>query len=391
MVIVLTKDEKRTFYGFYSFFLTVTFILLLIISWLFFETKSSFFRDITISNMQLNASKLASKIIYAHMQDIPLKRSDLVVDEGFNFGLYDHNGVVIMSTIAKPITLNKKFSQMGNNLILIDRSVSGHLGVSYVAIEEVILFQALKDLKNKIIISFFLFYLLITIFGFYLTKLFIQPIVQQRIKLNNFIKDTTHELNTPITALMMSANPHNKLDEKGLNRILLSAKRISDIYSDLTYLFLNNEQEREKALQKIDLKDVLKEQLEYYHFFALKKRITLTYDIHSCWYCIDKESFNRIVNNLISNAIKYTKAHGTVFVQLKDNVLTVQDNGVGIPKKSLTKIFERFYRESKVVGGFGIGLHIVASICKKYQIKIEIDSQINEGTTFKLMFSDTLG
>jgi two-component system OmpR family sensor kinase len=340
--------------------------------------------------MQLNASKLASKIIYAHMQDIPLKRSDLVVDEGFNFGLYDNNGVVIMSTIAKPITLNKKFSQIGNNLILIDRSVSGHLGVSYVAIEEVILFQALKDLKNKIIISFFLFYLLIIIFGFYLTKLFIQPIVQQRVKLNNFIKDTTHELNTPITALMMSANPHNKLDEKGLNRIMLSAKRISDIYSDLTYLFLNNEQEREKALQKIDLKDVLKEQLEYYHFFALKKRITLTYDIHSCLYGIDKESFNRIVNNLISNAIKYTKAQGRVFVQLKDNVLVVQDNGVGIPKKSLTKIFERFYRESEVVGGFGIGLHIVASICKKYNIKIEIDSKINEGTTFKLKFSGDL-
>lgn len=114
----------------------------------------------------------------------------------------------------------------------------------------------------------------------------------------------------------------------------------------------------------------------------------LTYDIHSCFYCIDKESFNRIVNNLISNAIKYTKAQGKVFVQLKDNVLMVQDNGVGIPKKNLSKIFERFYRESDVVGGFGIGLHIVASICKKYHIKIEIDSKINEGTTFKLKFEN---
>ncbi len=338
--------------------------------------------------MQLNASKLASKIIYAHMQNIPLKRSDLVVDEGFNFGLYDYNGVVIISTIAKPITLNKKFSQIDNNLILIDRSVSGHLGVSYVAIEEVVLFEALKDLKNKIIISFFLFYLLIIIFGFYLTKLFIQPIVQQRLKLNNFIKDTTHELNTPITALMMSADPKNRLDEKGLHRIQLSAKRISDIYSDLTYLFLNNEQEKTLCTQKIELKDILNEQLEYYHFFAQKKRVILTYDIHSCFYCIDKESFNRIVNNLISNAIKYTKAQGKVFVQLKDNVLMVQDNGVGIPKKNLSKIFERFYRESDVVGGFGIGLHIVASICKKYHIKIEIDSKINEGTTFKLKFEN---
>lgn len=68
----------------------------------------------------------------------------------------------------------------------------------------------------------------------------------------------------------------------------------------------------------------------------------LTYDIHSCFYAIDKESFNRIVNNLISNAIKYTKPQGTVFVQLKDNVLLVQDNGVGIPKKAYQKYLNDF-------------------------------------------------
>lgn len=364
----------------------LTFVLMVIISWLFFETKSSFFRDITISNMQLNASKLSSKIIYAHMQQIPLKRSDLVVDEGFNFGLYDHNGVVLISTIPEKITLNKKFSQLDNNLILIDRSVSGHLGVEYIAIEEVVLFQAFKDLKKKIFISFCLLYMLIMIFGFYLTKLFIKPIIQQRIKLNNFIKDTTHELNTPITALMMSANPSNKLDEKGLNRILLSAKRISDIYSDLTYLFLNNEQKRIKATQPIELKEILNEQIEYYNFFAVKKRITFEYDIQSVIYTIDKESFIRIVNNLISNAIKYTPANGHICVELKDNVLTVKDTGVGIHKKSVAKIFDRFYRDTAVVGGFGIGLNIVASICKEYNIKITLDSKINEGTVFKLEF-----
>lgn len=359
---------------------------MVIISWLFFETKSSFFKDITLSNMQLNASKLASKIIYSHMQSIPLQRSDLAVDEGLNFGLYDKNGVVIISTIPTQIALDKKFSQIDNNIILVDRSVSGHLGVSYVAIEEVILSQALKDLKKKIVISFCLFYVLLIIFGFYLTKLFIKPIVQQRIKLNNFIKDTTHELNTPITALMMSANPTNKLDEKGLNRILLSAKRISDIYSDLTYLFLNNQQSRVKATEPIELKEILNEQIEYYNFFAMKKRIEFTYNIQSVVYTIDKESFIRIVNNLISNAIKYTPALGTVFVELKDNILIVKDSGVGINKKSLSKIFERFYRDTNVVGGFGIGLNIVASICKEYNIKINIDSTINEGTVFKLEF-----
>ncbi len=337
--------------------------------------------------MQLNASKLASKIVYSHMQNIPIKRSDLVVDKGFNFGLYDQNGVVIISTIPKQITLNKKFSQVDDNLILIDRSVSGHLGVSYVAIEEVILSQALKDLKKKIMISFSLFYCFIVILGFYLTKLFIQPIVQQRLKLNNFIKDTTHELNTPITALMMSVNPKQTLDEKGLNRIQLSAKRISDIYSDLTYLFLNNEQNKAKSDELIDLKEILNEQIEYYNFFATKKKIHLTYDIQTVMFAIDKESFSRIVNNLISNAIKYTPANGNIYVELKEDILIVKDSGVGINQKSIAKIFDRFYRDTKVVGGFGIGLNIVASICKEYGIKIDIDSKINEGTTFRLTFS----
>jgi len=337
--------------------------------------------------MQLNASKLASKIVYSHMQSIPIKRSDLVVDKGFNFGLYDHNGVVIISTIPKPITLNKKFSQLDDNLILIDRSVSGHLGVSYVAIEEVILSQALKDLKKKIIISFILFYSFIMILGFYLTKLFIQPIVQQRLKLNNFIKNTTHELNTPITALMMSVNPNQKLDEKGLNRIQLSAKRISDIYSDLTYLFLNNEQNQQKTSETIDLKEILNEQIEYYSFFAAKKKIVLTYDIQSVMFPIDKESFSRIVNNLISNAIKYTLVQGNIYVELKDNCLIVKDDGIGINQKNISKIFERFYRDTKIVGGFGIGLNIVASICKEYGIKIDIDSKVDEGTEFRLDFS----
>lgn len=320
------------------------------------------------------------------MQQIPLKKSDLVVDNGFNFGLYDHNGEVIVSTISKPIELHKKFSQVDNNLILIDRSVSGHLGVSYVAIEEVILYQAFKDLKNKILISFCLFYLLIAILGFYLTKLFIYPIVQQRIKLNNFIKDTTHELNTPITALMMSANPNNKLDEKGMNRIYLSAKRISDIYSDLTYLFLENNQRNTQKMELIDLKDVLEEQIEYYTFFAMKKKVTLQTDIESFVYAIDKESFNRVVNNLLSNAIKYTPSHGKVEVFLKNSCLTIKDTGLGIKKKSLSKIFERFYRDTNVVGGFGIGLNIVTSICKKYHIDIKVESEINQGTTFTLTF-----
>lgn len=384
LVIVLTQNEKRTFRSFYSLFLGSTLILLGIIFFLFYQTKADFYRDITISKMQINASQLASKIVYAHMQNTPLKKSELSVKSGFKFGLYDSSGNAVLTYIGQKVILNHKFSQNGNNLILIDNSVGGHLGISYIAIEENVLFNTLNELQNKIIISYVLLYIFVVVFGFYLTKQFIKPIVQQRIKLNNFIKDTTHELNTPISALVMSINDKKPLTQKSHERILISAKRISEIYDDLTYLFLNSEEQNKKGIEALDLERIITEQTEYFKLFAQKKQIELFVQTEPFIYNIDKESFIRLFNNLISNAIKYTPMTGKVQVTLKDGILSIKDSGNGIKKNDINKIFQRFYRADAISGGFGIGLSIVKTVCDTYNIKIEVDSKINEGSEFKL-------
>lgn len=334
--------------------------------------------------MQINASQLASKIVYAHMQNTPLKKSELSVESGFTFGLYDSNGNAVLTYIGQKVILNHKFSQNGNNLILIDNSVGGHLGISYIAIEENVLFNTLNELQNKIIISYVLLYIFVVVFGFYLTKQFIKPIVQQRIKLNNFIKDTTHELNTPISAIVMSINDKKPLTQKSHERILISAKRISEIYDDLTYLFLNSEEQHKKSIEPLDLEKIITEQTEYFKLFAQKKHIELFVQTEPCIYNIDKESFIRLFNNLISNAIKYTPMTGKVQVTLKDGILTIKDSGNGIKKNDIDKIFQRFYRADTINGGFGIGLSIVKTVCDTYNIKIEVDSKINEGSEFRL-------
>ncbi|WP_419770864.1 MAG: sensor histidine kinase [Candidatus Marinarcus sp.] len=338
--------------------------------------------------MQINASKLSSQIVYAHMQNIALKKSDLFVDKGFKFALYDEKGVAVLSYIAQKVILNRKFSKNKNNLILIDNSVGGHLGISYIAIEETVLHKTLQDLREKIVISFILFYFLISVFSYSLTKLFIKPIVQQRIKLNNFIKDTTHELNTPISALIMSVNSQTPLNDNALKRISISAKRISEIYNDLTYLFLNNIQDIKAKATLIDLKPILDEQLEYFNLFASKKRIQLSYHSESTPFVIDKESFTRISNNLISNAIKYTHSNGSIQVELKNKRLIIKDTGCGINKEDLKKIFTRFYRATEITGGFGIGLNIVSSICKEYDIQLDVQSELGQGSTFTLYFNN---
>ena len=75
----------------------------------------------------------------------------------------------------------------------------------------------------------------------YLAKLFIKPIKEEREKLNNFIKDTTHELNTPISAILMSTES-DTLNDKQIQRVRLAARRVSEIYKDLTYIFLEETQ-----------------------------------------------------------------------------------------------------------------------------------------------------
>ncbi len=90
---------------------------------------------------------------------------------------------------------------------------------------------------------------------------------------------------------------------------------------------------------------------------------------------------------MITNAIKYTKRHGNIKIALKNDTLTIEDNGIGIDKEKLNQIFKRYYRATDEVGGFGIGLDIVYSICKTYGIKISVDSKKDEGTLFSLNFS----
>ena len=231
---------------------------------------------------------------------------------------------------------------------------------------------------------FFIIYLIIAFIGFYLAKLFLKPIKEERIKLNNFIKDTTHELNTPISAILMSTENKN-LSEKQIERVRISAKRVSEIYSDLTYLFLEDK-ETIKNIQEVNLKDLINEQMEYLELIASKKKITINQNIEEFIYKIDKDDFIRIFNNLISNAIKYNKIGGTIDISFEKNTLKISDSGMGIAKDKLKDIYSRYYRATNEQGGFGIGLNIVNHLCSIYKIRIIVESQIDEGTTFTLVF-----
>jgi len=358
----------------------------MIIGWMFYHMQSDHFKDLTISKMQINASRLAAKIIYAHRQYLPIHRSQLKVERGLHFGLYDKDKKPLLAHMNSPVDFTKKFYKNKGRNYLVDTSAAGHLGVVYIVIEEYILEDAVNKLKQEVLLYLAIAFMITSILGYFLARLFISPIQRQREKLDNFIKDTTHELNTPISALLMCVNSPKPTSEKNLHRINLSAKRISEIYKDLTYLVLKDKNKSVKLASLVDLKPLLDEQIDYFREFAIKKKITFEYEAQETKFVIDEDSFTRLTNNLISNALKYTNMNGKIKITLKDSQLIISDNGIGIDEQKIKEIFNRFYRATSVTGGFGIGLSIVSSICKAYKIDIEVKSKLNEGTTFTLNF-----
>ena len=141
-----------------------------------------------------------------------------------------------------------------------------------------------------------------------------------------------------------------------------------------------------KLAKEVDLKPLLDEQVDYFREFAMKKKIMFEVETISTKFVMDEDSFTRLTNNLISNALKYTNMNGKIKITLKNNQLIISDNGIGIEEKKIKEIFNRFYRATSVSGGFGIGLSIVSSICKTYKINIDVNSKPNNGTTFTLNF-----
>jgi two-component system OmpR family sensor kinase len=117
------------------------------------------------------------------------------------------------------------------------------------------------------------------------------------------------------------------------------------------------------------------------------KRVTLESDMVPSTLTADRRLIERVVDNLISNAVKYNRRGGTIRIGLRSDRLTVADTGIGIASEALPRVFERYTRFNESEGGFGIGLSIVRRICDHYGITIGIDSELGEGTTVTLSWS----
>jgi two-component system OmpR family sensor kinase len=226
--------------------------------------------------------------------------------------------------------------------------------------------------------------LLLALIGFGLSRLLLRPMNDAIALLDDFIKDTTHELNTPVSAILTNLESLDTTDlddatRKKLNRISIASRTISTLYDDLTYLILNHNLAISNT--PLNLSELVHERLEYFRHRIEQKKIDLHTEITpDIIRTFDSTKATRLIDNLLSNAIKYNRIGGKITVILDTKGLCIEDNGIGIPADMVEGVFERYTRADKSVGGFGIGLHIVAMIAKEYNLDISIESEEKVGT-----------
>ncbi len=197
---------------------------------------------------------------------------------------------------------------------------------------------------------------------------------------DSFIKHSIHEINTPLAVIMTHIDLFKM--KEGENRYLLkieaASKIISNIYSDLSYMIKKDRFIYEK--KNLSISKFLEDRIDFFSEIALGNRHNIISEIQdNVWLYFSEEELQRIIDNNLSNAIKYANKSTEVKVFLIQEKEEVVLKFISIsPKiKNTEAIFSAFKRENNVKGGFGLGLEIVYSICKKENVEIEVQSDDN--------------
>jgi len=209
---------------------------------------------------------------------------------------------------------------------------------------------------------------------------------------DKFIKDAIHEIHTPLSIIITNKDliRMNYGDIKFLNSIEAACKVIQNSYEDMAYhAQMDN---RDMHSTNIDLAGFVDSRCEYFDSIAKANEINIVFKSNlACIFIkIAEPKLQRLVDNNISNAIKYAKAGSTVTISVKivENELLLEFTNIGRVIHDKEAVFKRFHREDNVRGGYGIGLSLVYEICESEKIGIKLTSSAKTGTTFCYIFKN---
>jgi signal transduction histidine kinase len=220
-----------------------------------------------------------------------------------------------------------------------------------------------------------------------------------------FLADVGHELRTPLTVIKGNVGlmqRMRKFDEESLTGISEEVDRLTRLVGDLVLLAQAEAGKLPIGWDPVDLDTVVLDVFRQMTILAKQKRLTLKLEgVEPMIVCGDRDRLTQVLVNLISNSIKYTPEGGRVVLDLRTDgsqaLITVSDNGPGIPEADLPHIFDRFYRAEKsrqrsLDGkGFGLGLSIAYYIVNGHHGRIEVESKEGKGTTFAVRLPVSTG
>ena len=223
-----------------------------------------------------------------------------------------------------------------------------------------------------------------------------------------FLGNVSHELKTPLftiqgylLTLLDGAMEDKNIRKKYLERAEKGVERLIYIVKDLDMITKLEVGEINLDVTRFNIVEVVQNVFDLFEMKAANKNITLTFDMKYAkpiWVMADQEKIQQVVTNLVVNSIKYGRKGGTTEVSIEDLtkdkvIVRITDNGEGIEKQNIPRLFERFYRVDKSgarsEGGSGLGLAIVKHIIEGHDEKIYVESQIGVGSEFSFTLEKT--
>ncbi len=382
----MTPLERRSFYAFLGLYLISSLLFLALAMFWFYVAQRNHEENMLYYKMRHLADTINSEVIAAHMQNEHFELYNIAPQ--YRVALFDASRHRIY---GDPLNLHVNFNETfyfdGNNSVLISTGANEHLGVHYVVVQTQEFAQQLHALQQQIAWMSVSIFGIIVLLAVILSKIFMRPIHKKMQEIETFVKNTAHELNTPITALMMSTSralQKKVYDEKIIRNISISTKQLHDMYRSLTYLSFEQQGEADEA---VDFFAIVTDTITHFSELLESKNIDAVFKGESTVVMMAPSKATMLINNLLGNAIKYSPPHSTISMTLTRERFTISDEGIGISKEKLHTIFKRFQRANDYAGGFGVGLSIVNSICDTYNITVHVTSVKEQGTRFELLFS----
>ena len=221
---------------------------------------------------------------------------------------------------------------------------------------------------------------------------------------SDFVANVSHELRTPLQSIKMGLetfenNPDIKQNSEANNLLpvmISQSERMENLIRDLLSLSKIELQEHIRPTHEIDLVELIDYVIKTYEKILSKNKIKLIFNkIDNCKIIGDRDKLIEIFTNLIDNSIKYSDKNKEIIITAKKDgdliIISVADQGIGIPKESIHRITERFFTvdpsKSRSVGGTGLGLAIVKHLVSQHRAEMDINSIENQGTTIDIKFN----